>query len=432
MFIANKKVLLDDAAKDFSDGIDGLNPGDVSSIKDGSFGDVIMSKKKHTQEDLNNALNDKKIIVATIQSLSARLKDETTRGPLLKWLKETCKFLMVDETQAAGSTEWDSVLDEINAPYRVFLSATPRRSDGATLKIFAYSGPLAYETTASEQIEKGRLCDLDIQYYEFDHKMYNDNDTDLNYVEMYNACIVHNEQRNKFITERVFEMLDEERQVLCLVQFIEHGHILKEMLLERGLEIDEIQFIWGETSDKTRTKAINEFREGKFKVFIGSTVADAGLNIPSISGVILCGAGNSDITHVQRIGRGARTFDYEKHWGYKPKFYKDAGDTKVTKIIDVIDNNVCFFKKQSKNRYYNAREEFGADRVHIVNGDQSLFRYRSKKATTYKDVQAAESLKEAFKAFESIKNKEIDTDTQVKEDKPLTGQFADFINAFKK
>ena len=126
LFIANKKVLLDDAAKDFVGGIEGLSESEVVQIKDGWFGDISLRKaNSFTEDDLWHAFDGKGVVVATIQSLNARLEDPRTRGPLLYWLKNTCKFLMVDETQAVGTKVWDEVLEQIEAPYRVFLSATP-------------------------------------------------------------------------------------------------------------------------------------------------------------------------------------------------------------------------------------------------------------------------------------------------------------------
>lgn len=272
--------------------------------------------------------------------------------------------------------------------------------------IYSQTGPLAFDTNAEKQIAQGRLCEMEIMYHPFDHKLYNDNDSELIYSDVYTSCIVENEIRNKFIVERVLDMLEEERQVLLLIQHIEHGHILKEMLLNAGLELDDVRFIWGDTSDKNRTKAINDFRQGKFKVFIGSTIADVGMDIKSISGVVLCGAGNSEITHIQRIGRGARAFNYKKEWGYEPKFIKDNNGVKVTKVIDILDINIAFFKKQAKNRYYNTCEEFGKDRVHIVGADASIFRYRSKKKDNLKEIKEQkeqEALNDMFKAFEGTK-----------------------------
>ncbi|MGL5712607.1 MAG: DEAD/DEAH box helicase [Paraclostridium sp.] len=297
------------------------------------------------------------------------------------------------------------------------MSATPRRSDGGTLKIFAASGPLLYDTTADIQISKGRLCDLDIQYHLFDHGLYNDNDSDLIYSEVYQSCIVNNENRNNLIARKTFELLEEERFVLILIQIIDHGFAVKEALINNGLDAEDVRFIWGDTPDKIRNQAIEEFRQGKFKVFIGSTIADAGLDIKIISGVILAGAGNSDITLIQRIGRGARNCDYESILGYTPKFMIDNNGKKKTTVIDILDTNVAFFKKQAKNRFYNARDEFGDNRVRIVGADQSIFRHRSKKKDNYNNVEQDNALRDMFSVFDNV-DKEINsndtTDVKIK------------------
>jgi superfamily II DNA or RNA helicase len=140
----------------------------------------------------------------------------------------------------------------------------------------------------------------------------------------------------------------------------------------------DIMFIWGDTPDKIRQETISRFKRGELKIVIGSTIFDAGVNVPVISGVVLAGAGNSDITLIQRIGRGTRNCDYEKILGYTPKFIANNNGKKVSKIYDVLDVNTKFFHKQAKNRYYNASQEFGASRVHVVGGDKSALRKQSK------------------------------------------------------
>jgi len=203
-------------------------------------------------------------------------------------------------------------------------------------------------------------------YNTFDHKLFNEGDKSIVYNEAYKACVIENEKRNQqMIINPTIEMINEGRHVLVLIQYIEHGHILKQMLMNSGVKLENIRFIWGETSDKLRHSAIDEFRKGDFQVMIGSTIFDAGVNIPVISGVVLAGAGRSDITLIQRIGRGARTCEYGDVLGYLPEFLQKDHGQKITKIYDVMDANVKFFSKQSRHRYINACGEFGKTRVHI-------------------------------------------------------------------
>jgi superfamily II DNA or RNA helicase len=380
LVVANKKTLLDDASNEFTQGIKGLSS--VGCIKDGWFDKEKISTSKDPKIT-------SPIIVATIQSLSARLEDESTRAELRHWLRNVCKLVIVDESQALGTKTWDEVMSACNAPYRFGLSATPKRTDGATIKLKATTGPILFTTTAEEQIQKGRLCDLRIYYQPFNHGLYNEHDQDLVYNDVYRAQIIENKDRNEScIVSPTLEMLEEERCVLVLIQYIEHGHILKDMFIRSGVNPDDIRFIWGETSDKIRQSAVAEFRKGAFKIMIGSTIFDAGVNIPVISGVVLAGAGNSDITLIQRIGRGARNCDYEDILGYMPEFMKNNHGKKITKVYDIMDTKIKFFHNQSLNRYYNARDEFGKDRVFLLGEDKSVLRRASKKTSGQSQISA--------------------------------------------
>lgn len=391
LFVANRKQLLDDAANDFINGIDGISAKDVGKITSGNFCGLDLNKP--TLGSIKTP-----IVMATIQSLAARLEDPKTKPVLLDWLHNTCKQIIVDETQAVGTKQWDMVLDEVYAPYRVFLSATPKRTDGATIKIEAYSGPVIYSLSAESQIEAGRLCEMDIRYQVYDHGLYNEDDKNLEHAVLYEECIVNNKTRNmEYIVKPTLEMVKEERFVLVLIQRIEHGEILQQMFLDAGVPREEVRFIYGSgVSDKERHEAIDAFRQGKYHILIGSTIFDVGVDIKVISGVVLGGAGNSDITLVQRIGRGARECDYEKILGYTPKFMQGK-DRKVTLVYDIADTNVKFFRKQAKNRYNMAVEEFGRDRVHVVNGSETCFKKKS---------ASARKIKEADTVIDTVLSKE--------------------------
>ncbi|MEG0728272.1 MAG: DEAD/DEAH box helicase family protein [Anaerovoracaceae bacterium] len=423
IFLANKKSLLDDAAEEFRTGISGVSADDVIQIKDGWFGNIKLTPDM-TSEDIPDIKAP--IIVATIQSLSARLEDHRTRGSLERWLMNKCKFVMVDETQAIGTKIWDDVLGKIQAPYRIFLSATPRRTDGATLKLNAYSGPIVYTTTADEQIRKGRLCDLDIQCRIYDHKIYNENDADLVYADEYKERIVYNTDRNiNGIIKPAMELIGEDRHILILIQSIEHGHAIRNLMIENGLPEDQVRFIWGDVSDKVRQQTNSDFKSGKFRVLIGSTIFDAGVNLPLIGGVILAGAGNSDITLIQRIGRGARNCDFEKAIGRIPEYVLKNDGIKRTKVIDVADINVIFFSKQSKNRYYNAREEFGKNRVSIVGSEEKNPWYRKKVSKSKVSVQQSdEDQLRVMAEFSQDKNNEGSVLNK------LDADFANFLKTF--
>lgn len=418
LFVANKKTLLDDARDAFLGLMDGVYQQDVKEIKDGLFGDIRL-RPEMTSEEIPDL--DAKIIVATIQSLDARLKDPRTEKQMKKWLNENCKLIVVDETQAINDKVWKNVLDECYAPLRFALSATPKRSDNGTLQIHAQSGDVIFSTTADEQIEKGRLCELDIQYHPFDHKMFNEYDKDIVYAEAYAEWIVRNFDRNKFVVDKTLELVNEGRFTLVLINFIEHGEILLEDFIKSGVARDDIRFVYGSTKDEARKAAIREFRKGEFKILIGSTIFDAGVNIPVISGIVIAGAGNSEITLIQKIGRAARTVDFEEEIGYLPEFMKENPSDKVSKIIDLMDLNVKFFTKQAWNRYNNAKEEFGAKRVSIVGGYENIKKKRISKNS--EKIDSLDSQLNMLKGFDGQDEREIFTDFKSKSQQSLFDAF---------
>jgi superfamily II DNA or RNA helicase len=361
LFVANKIALLDDAASEFVKGMDG-DPISVGEIKEGKFCGRTITKDMPPIEKIETP-----IVVATIQSLYKNLMNPVTKDVLGDWLANICKFIMVDECQAVGTSMWDAVLSRCLAPYRIMLSATPNRTDGGKIKIHAQSGPILFSTTAEAQIEKGRLCELDISYLVFDHGLYNESDNGVEYNNAAMEWIALNERRNmECVVNPTLKFVEEGRIVLVLVSLIAHGEELKRLFVENGVPESDVRFIHGSTKSEVRKESIREFRKGEFKILIGSTIFDAGVNIPAISAVVLAGAGNSEITLVQRIGRGARQADYENDFGYLPEFLTRNHGQKVTKVIDVMDMNVKFFTAQSFNRYKNAKAEFGSKRVHIV------------------------------------------------------------------
>jgi superfamily II DNA or RNA helicase len=260
----------------------------------------------------------------------------------------------------------------------------------------------------------------------FDHKLFNLNDDDIQYIDAYRTWIAENTDRNmEMIIRPAIEMVNEGRFVLVLIQLIDHGFLLRDMFIREGMNPNDVRFVYGSTADEVRKSAIKEFKKGAFKILIGSTIFDAGVNIPAISGVILAGAGNSEITLIQRIGRGARTVDYEQVLGYLPEFMKQNHNQKVTKVIDVFDANVKFFTSQARNRYYIAKEEFGEDRVHIIGDITQVKRKRKAQVRNEKELN---SLDEQLALLENFQNETPLETRKVQTDKLQS----DFLSAFKK
>lgn len=322
LFIAHQLDLIYDAKAVFEKYIDGV--GEIGVIGGGQC-------------------TYKPLTVACIDSLHSRLKDYTMQ----KYLREYVKYVLVDETQFFGPGEYKDVLYECTAPYRVFMSATAERNDGADLELQAASGPLIYSLTEEEMIEENYISDVHVEMIPFDHKLYNKNATGIKYPEFYDECITFHELRNQLIIDEVIKLLKSGNPTLVIVRRIDHGKILQEMLINAGIQ--RVEFISGElTNPLDRIKLRDEFNNGKYDVLIGSTVFDTAQDLHRATGLVIAAAGSSKIRTPQRVGR---------------VLSQVMGKTALVK--DIKDLNVKYFEEDAKDRQRHYVSRYGNSRVAV-------------------------------------------------------------------
>jgi len=321
LFIAHQRDLIYDAKSIFEKFI--LNTGEI-----GIIGDSQCSYRP--------------ITVACIDSLANKL----TSATMQRYLKEKVKYVIVDETQYYGPGEYKKVLNMCNAPYRILMSATPERNDGKDLELMAASGKMIYHLTEQDMIKEGYIADVNVEMITFDHKLYNENSTGINYNSFYTDAIVHNVERNRVIVNEVKSLLVNKNPSLIIVKRIEHGHILKQMLIDEG--IIRVEFIWGEIDAKERIKLRTKFNEGEFDVLIGSTVFDTAIDLHRASGLVLAASGSSKIRAPQRVGR---------------VLSQVMG--KIALVKDIKDLNVKYFAADAIDRQRIYVERYGNSRLSV-------------------------------------------------------------------
>ena len=321
LFIAHQKDLIYDAKSIFEHFI--LGGGEIGIIG-------------------NSLCSYRPITVACIDSLANKLSTETMQ----RYLKDKVKYVIVDETQYYGPGEYKRVLNMCNAPYRVLMSATPERNDGKDLELMAASGKMIYHLTEKAMIEEGYIADVNVEMIPFDHKLYNENSTGINYNSFYTDAIVYNVERNELIVSEVKNLLAGNNPSLIIVKRIEHGHILKQMLIDEG--ITKVEFIWGEIEAKERIRLRTKFNEGEFDVLIGSTVFDTAIDLHRASGLVLAASGSSKIRAPQRVGR---------------VLSQVMG--KLALVKDIKDLNVKYFAADAVDRQRIYAERYGNNRLMV-------------------------------------------------------------------
>ena len=184
-----------------------------------------------------------------------------------------------------------------SAGYRFGLSATPFRDDEQDLLTEAAIGPKIAEVSASELIKKKFLIPPRIVMLSVDklktQKRYR------TYQDIYKNYIVENKDRNQNIAEVTEKLHDSGHSVLILVTQINHGNNIKKL-------IPQAEFIQGADDTELRNEMIESLRNKELKILIATTLADEGLDIPSLDAIILAGAGKSATRAFQRIGRALR------------------------------------------------------------------------------------------------------------------------------
>src|SRR5205814_2338153 len=91
-----------------------------------------------------------------------------------------------------------------------------------------------------------------------------------------------------------------------LVSQVAHGDELMQLL-------PEALFVQGADVTERRREVFHDLERKKKLIVIATTLADEGLDIPSLDAVILASAGKSETRALQRLGRALRPAPKKKH-----------------------------------------------------------------------------------------------------------------------
>ena len=221
----------------------------------------------------------------------------------------------------AAKTCKEVLLASPNAYWRFGGSATPNRESGDDIMIQAVFGAKIVDISASYLIKKNWL----VKPYIFFEPVI----TDVNlhsYQKVYYECVVKNDPLNDHIADTANHLVKRGLSVLVLVQQYAHGDYLKS-------KIPGSEFMTGRLTSAKRTQILDDMRSGKLKVVIASSLADEGLNVPTLDAVLLAGCGKSSTRLFQRIGRTLR---------------KDKAGKKNKSIVIVYDHNAKYLSKHVK------------------------------------------------------------------------------------
>lgn len=272
------------------------------------------------------------VTVAIMQTIMSRGADK---------LSNDYGVLVFDECHRTSAADnMHEIGMDINAYYRVGLSATPWRSvDGEELKIEGAIGGIVHQVTAEELIDEGFLArpEFDIVDPADFGSQYSPSNQE-EYQTAYRNAIEYNTVRNEAIATKAAEMADDGYTVLVDVNRTAHGRILEYLLNTdvgasavasefdpNGDELEQAKlrkaqqtlnqlgriadtnatFLQGSDDTERRQQVLDDFENGDTDILI-STIVKEGVDLPAINGILFAGGGRSDIQLIQVIGRALR------------------------------------------------------------------------------------------------------------------------------
>lgn len=240
-----------------------------------------------------------------LEGESAQYEDTTDiRGKeqlIIDMLKST-ELVFFDECQFVAAETFYTIANYCPAYYKFGLSATPYRSDKKDLMIEAALGPVIDKINASYLIKRGFLTRPKIHYFPVGRLKAGE---ERNYQQVYREEIAENAYRNQMIVESTKRLNAKNRSVLILVQQVNHGKLIQEMFRNSGMDVE---FVYGDDNMDKRDLEVYKLRTKKKLALIATTIADEGLDVPSLDAVILGGGGKSPSKGMQRVGRAIRVF----------------------------------------------------------------------------------------------------------------------------
>ena len=233
------------------------------------------------------------------------------------------KGVYLDEAHHAAAKTVREVLGASpNAYWRFGGTATPYREDNAELVLQGLFGKKIVDISASYLIKKGYLIRPYILFDPIKH-----DNVPKSYQSIYSSCVNKNQEFNAHVAKTANHLISRGLSILILVQRYDQGKMLKKM-------IPGTEFITGKTSSKKRAKTIQDLREKKTLCMIATTLADEGLDIPSLDAALLAGGGASSTRVNQRVGRTLRPD-------------RNSDNPRDKSIVVVYDHKAKFLTKQT-------------------------------------------------------------------------------------
>jgi superfamily II DNA or RNA helicase len=204
-----------------------------------------------------------------------------------------------DECHLAACDTIQGIADVISPEHLYGMSASPWRDDQADLLIENHLGNKIIDISARTLIDGGYLVPPTIRFLSVEPWT---GRKKTPYPTVYSKYVVENPVRNAMVAKGAEKLVEQGYQTLVLFHNLKHGQILFESI-SRKLSC---ALLSGKDSSDVRQEVKEKLELGKINCVIASKIFDIGVDLPSLSGLVVAGAGKSSVRALQRIGRVIR------------------------------------------------------------------------------------------------------------------------------
>jgi len=279
-------------------------------------------------------IEDKDVVIGMLQSIA---KDKYDND-----IFKDFGFVIFDEAHHAPSKFFSKALPIISCKKTLFLTATPKRSDGLEKVLYWYFGDIIYKSPPSKNVN------VNVNIYNYSIKNEKFKESYIRFTKEVNKAqtitrITKILKRNKFIIELINEILTEKgRKILVLSDRIEHLNTLKELLDKYN--VDSNYYIGGMKQNKLDESANSTV------ILASYGMASEALDIPTLNTLFMVTPRRSIEQSVGRILRANTNIDpiivdivdqlpsFNNQGLFRRKFYKKFKYN--IKVINVEENEI--------------------------------------------------------------------------------------------
>lgn len=296
-----------------------------------------------------------RVTVGIINSLVHRVE---AKDPEL----EKIDIVFHDEVHVAGSPSYLKLSQALTKQqYVIGLSATPERSDGCGPIVEAVSGQIIYKVK-DEQVAQTGATNLPTYLQISSSNRYirerkaeplaSGSLSPAQILKLYDYAITTNHERTQIVIDLVTRLLalpSRQGNILVLFEYIKHGELLVAELAKNKIEAP---LLHGKTQKKLGQELLTKFTKNNIPLLVASKVLEKGVDLPELEFLILAGASSNNNTHIQQIGRTARTNSQYK---------------KLRSVVFDFTDGDFYFNRRSKRRLSFAIKRYGIEHTHCCN-----------------------------------------------------------------